>query len=79
MGPLSQFEGENDLGSGGGELDDETLGESWQAADERRNTANLEDEEGGLGDLGVGVTEEDAALERMMDDEDAGMGGGETA
>lgn len=33
---MSQFEQENDLGAGGGEVDGETLHRAWEAADERR-------------------------------------------
>jgi hypothetical protein len=32
---MSQFEQENDLGRGGGEVDDETLEKAWDTADER--------------------------------------------
>ncbi len=39
---MTQFEQENDLGRGGGEVDDETLDEAWQDAAERRSTANIE-------------------------------------
>lgn len=38
----SQFEQENDLGRGGGEVDDETLEEAWREAARRRSTANVE-------------------------------------
>lgn len=38
------FEQENDLGRGGGEVDDETLAEAWREAERRRSTANVEDE-----------------------------------
>jgi hypothetical protein len=40
----TQFEQENDLGCGGGEVDDETLAEAWREAEERRSTANLDRE-----------------------------------
>jgi hypothetical protein len=40
---MSQFEQENDLGHGGGEVDDETMDEAWETAAERRSTANAED------------------------------------
>jgi hypothetical protein len=40
----TQFEQENDLGRGGGEVDDETLAEAWREAQERRSTANLDRE-----------------------------------
>jgi len=32
---MSQFEQENDLGRGGGEVDDETTEQAWQNAEER--------------------------------------------
>jgi hypothetical protein len=38
----TQFEQENDLGRGGGEVDEETLEKAWRTADERRSTANVE-------------------------------------
>ena len=41
---MSQFEQENDLGRGGGEVDDETMEEGWQEAERRRSTANEDDE-----------------------------------
>ena len=31
---MSQFEQENDLGRGGGEIDDEMMEEAWQNAEE---------------------------------------------
>jgi hypothetical protein len=34
---MSQFEQENDLGRGGGEVDDETMKEAWKNAEERRS------------------------------------------
>ena len=40
----TQYEQENDLGRGGGEVDDETMDDAWKAADERRGSANIEDE-----------------------------------
>jgi hypothetical protein len=40
---VSQFEEENDLGRGGGEVDDETLDEAWKTAEEREGA--VEDEE----------------------------------
>ena len=70
---MSQFEEENDLGRGGGEVEDETLDEAWEAAAERRTTANIVGDEAGLSSAGLGMSEEDAATERMMDDEDAGL------
>jgi hypothetical protein len=30
---MTQFEQENDLGRGGGEVDDDTLDEAWEEAD----------------------------------------------
>jgi hypothetical protein len=42
---MTQFEQENDLGRGGGEVDDETMEKAWETAAERRSTANIEDEE----------------------------------
>ena len=43
----TQFEQENDLGRGGGEVDEETLAEAWREAARRRSTANIEDEPDG--------------------------------
>jgi len=40
---MSQFEQENDLGRGGGEVDDETMDAANRTADERRSTANIQD------------------------------------
>ncbi len=42
---MTQFEQENDLGRGGGEVDDETMEKAWETAAQRRSTANIEDEE----------------------------------
>ncbi len=39
---MTQFEQENDLGRGGGEVDDETMDAAWRTADERASTANIE-------------------------------------
>lgn len=36
----SQFEQENDLGAGGGEVEDETMGDAWETAEDRRSTAD---------------------------------------
>ena len=47
---MSQFEQENDLGRGGGEVDDETMDEAWETAAERRSTANVDNEAAGLRD-----------------------------
>jgi hypothetical protein len=45
---MTQFEQENDLGQGGGEVDEETMDEAWREADRRRSTANIgEDDEAG--------------------------------
>jgi hypothetical protein len=41
---MTQFEQENDLGRGGGEVDDETMEDAWRTAAERRSTANVEAE-----------------------------------
>jgi hypothetical protein len=40
----TQFEQENDLGRGGGEVDEEILAEAWREAQRRRSTAELDDE-----------------------------------
>jgi hypothetical protein len=32
---MTQFEQENDFGRGGGEVDDETMDDAWDAAEER--------------------------------------------
>ncbi len=42
----TQFEQENDLGRGGGEVDEETMAEAWREAARRRSTANSVDEPG---------------------------------
>ena len=42
---MSQYEQENDLGRGGGEVDDETMDKAWEDADERRSTSDGEDRE----------------------------------
>jgi len=41
---MTQYEQENDLGRGGGEVDDETMQDAWNTAAERRSTANIERE-----------------------------------
>ena len=41
---MSQYEQENDLGRGGGEVDDETTEAAAMAAAERRGTANVQDD-----------------------------------
>jgi hypothetical protein len=40
----TQFEQENDLGRGGGEVDDATMEAGWREAERRRSTANLDDD-----------------------------------
>jgi hypothetical protein len=40
----SQFEQENDLGRGGGVVDDDTLADARRTAEERRSTENAEDD-----------------------------------
>ena len=42
---MSQYEQENDLGAGGGEVDEQTMEDAWQHAAERRSTANEPDDE----------------------------------
>jgi hypothetical protein len=42
---MTQFEQENDLGRGGGEVDDETMDDAWRTAEDRRSTANAEERE----------------------------------
>ena len=37
----TQYEQENDLGRGGGEVDEETQKEAWRNAEERRGTASI--------------------------------------
>ena len=44
-GLMSQYEQENDLGAGGGEVDEETMEDAWRNAAERRSTANEGDGE----------------------------------
>jgi len=46
---MTQYEQENDLGHGGGEVDEETMDAAWKASAEQRSSANVEDE-AGLGD-----------------------------
>jgi hypothetical protein len=46
MSEKTQFEQENDLGRGGGEVDVETLAEARREADRRESTASLEAEDG---------------------------------
>jgi hypothetical protein len=40
---MTQFEQENDLGRGGGEVDDETMEEAERAAEERLGDSDDED------------------------------------
>jgi hypothetical protein len=42
---VSQFEQENDLGRGGGEVDDETMDEAWETAKERLGEENADDDD----------------------------------
>jgi hypothetical protein len=44
---MSQFEQENDLGRGGGEVDEKTMDEAWDAAKERLGDQNAPDAENG--------------------------------
>jgi hypothetical protein len=41
---VSQFEQENDLGRGGGEVDDETMEQAWDDAEERRGREDEEED-----------------------------------
>ncbi len=41
---VTQYEQENDLGGGGGEIDDEMMDDAWRTAEERRSTANADDD-----------------------------------
>ena len=41
---MSQFEEENDLGRGGGEVSEETTKRGWEAADERRERSESDPE-----------------------------------
>ena len=43
---MTQFEQENDVGRGSGQVEDETMREAWDAAAERRSSANVEGERG---------------------------------
>ena len=40
----TQYEQENDLGSGGGEVDEETYAEAWRVADARRSREDAADD-----------------------------------
>jgi hypothetical protein len=42
---VSQFEQENDLGGGGGEVDEETLEDAWETSEERTGSADAEEED----------------------------------
>lgn len=42
---MTQFEQENDLGRGGGEVDEETMREGWDEAERRRSSANVDAED----------------------------------
>jgi len=42
---MSQFEQENDLGRGGGEVDEETMDDAWDAAKERLGDEDAPDRE----------------------------------
>jgi hypothetical protein len=48
----TQFEQENFLGRGGGEVDESTMAEAWREADRRRSAANIE-REASPGDAGA--------------------------
>ena len=41
---MSQYEQENDLGGGGGEVDDDTSARAWETAAERRDPRAGEDD-----------------------------------
>ncbi len=41
---MTQYEQENDLGRGGGEVDDRTMEKAWATAEERRGPRETEDE-----------------------------------
>ena len=49
---MTQYDQENDLGRGGGEVDDETMDQAWEDAADRRSGTNLDDQ-GPLGDEGA--------------------------
>ena len=40
---MSQYEQENDMGEGGGEVDDDTMAEAWENAAERLRPDNTDD------------------------------------
>ena len=52
---MSQFEQENDLGRGGGEVDDETMEKAWKTAGERLGHENLDPADEGEKAGGDGV------------------------
>ena len=41
---MSQYEQENDLGAGGGQVDDETMDAAWDTAADRRGVSEREHE-----------------------------------
>jgi hypothetical protein len=41
---MSQFEEENDLGHGGGEVDEETLEDAWKTSEERTGSSDAEEQ-----------------------------------
>ena len=41
---MTQFEQENDLGRGGGEVDEETLEDAWKTSEERSGGDDEDDE-----------------------------------
>jgi len=49
----TQYEQENDLGRGGGEVDDDTMETAWKDAAEKRGDAKADQEDGPLGDEGA--------------------------
>ncbi len=40
---MSQYQQENDMGGGGGEVDDETMSEAWENAAERLRPDNIDE------------------------------------
>ena len=56
---MSQFEQENDLGRGGGEVDEDTAAKAWDDADERRSGDELEEEDADEERSGDELEEED--------------------
>ncbi len=41
---MSQFEQENDLGGGGGEVDEETLEDAWETSDRRTGSTDADED-----------------------------------